>query len=543
MPPEPRPLKHGGGRPPLHGIPPLERTMIKNVLHARRDPVWFAENILRLRQLPGEKSLDEDPGNSWSLDEWQKEMLMAVGDCSRRYLGLKPKLNAISNMISVAACQGPGKTFGAAMIVHWFGFCYQGLQVCTAPKLQQVTTRLFREFEKIRQRATPGYAELMHVQATTIRWLNQPTWYAIAETGATPESLQGFHDKYLLVIVDEASGVPEPMFAVMHGTMSAGALVIGLLIGNPTRAQGTFADSHRRADLAKDFYRMHVSYQNSKRVKASWVDYMRRQYGEKSPVFKVRCLGEFSTSSVGQLISLEWIAAARNREIDLRVGDGSLPRLRVSVDCAAGGADETICCGVLRFDTLRVGLRMTRHSFPLVSASKDTADAAEKLFYALNGRKGIDDFVVDSLGVGVGAVGELVSRGHAVVAYQGGGASDDTVRWRNRRVQSYIGLRNDLRDNALTFNDGFLEPLDWNDCEGQLCSIQSTTNERAEDLVSKEELQKQGLPSPDMADALAMQYATTAPATVTHAMHKADVFLPSQVAVVHSKINSGLEDW
>ncbi|MCX8113677.1 MAG: hypothetical protein N3D71_01200, partial [Burkholderiaceae bacterium] len=123
-----------------------------------------------------------------------------------------------------------------------------------------------------------------------------------------------------------------------------------------------------------------------------------------------------------------------------------------------------------------------------------------------------DYFVVDALGVGAGTAGELMRRGYPVVRYVGGAASADPSKWRNRRVQSYIALRNDLRDGYVVFDDNFCGTDEFDEFVAQLCSVRSRpAQERVEDLVTKEQMRREGIKSPDRADSLAMQYATTAP--------------------------------
>jgi hypothetical protein len=208
----------------------------------------------------------------------------------------------------------------------------------------------------------------------------------------------------------------------------------------------------------------------------------------------------------------------------------------VSVDCAGGGDNESVCTAMRHFSSFRVGLKMTRHSFELQDATVKTADAAELLFKQYDGSKEDDDFVVDSLGVGLGVAGILRSRGYNVVFYQGGSSSSDSSKYRNRRVQSYLSLRNDLRDNTIALLENFLgDSADLDDLDGQLCSIKSRATDKLEDLTTKEQMVADGIASPDMADSMAMQYATQAPMAVTSAMGGEQSKIADQVFIVESE--------
>lgn len=489
---------------------------------ARHDPVVFAKQVLRLDNIEGEptkSSPDYNPHLSWELDEWQCEMLEAMADVWLKKDGQATRRNhAGKTSITVRACQGPGKTFGIAVAAHVFGFIFHPMAVVVvAPKLEHIQTRFMAEFAKITNRAIPGYASLLDMHGSRIYWshADRLNHVLIAETGRQPENVQGLRRTHTLYLVDESSGVDEKIWPVVEGNLSGTELGICIEIGNPTKNVGHFAQSHLKANLAADYYRMHVGPANSRRIKREWIEKLERRYGKDSPVVQVRCYGEFAAADSNQLIALEWIQNARSREVNHIIGDGSLPQLRISVDCAAGGDDETVITACRHFQSMMIGLKQKRYSFPLETASQKTADMAELMFIEHGGRMGTDDFVVDMLGVGVGAGGELIKRGHAVVMYQGGSASDNQRFWRNRRVQSYMNLRNDFRDGIITLLDTFFDdPTDWDEFDAQLCSIRTAQTERLEDLITKEEMKRQGIKSPDMADSLAMQRATQQPKTI-----------------------------
>jgi len=478
---------------------------------ARFDPVWFARDVLQLKQLPGEPALADSPMDSWELDGWQVELLEACGDVVRKHYGRPTVVNHEAlNLISCVAMQGPGKTFALAIVLHWFAFAFRAVIPCTAPKLEHLKTRLWKEFRKIAYRAAPGYSLLMHVDTTKITWAGDPDWFATAETASQPESMQGLRGPYTLVLGDEASGIPEPMFPVIMGNLAATRIGILLTVGNPTRNVGTFADMHRKAERARDVYRIKVGPRNTLRFKQSWIDQMVRQYGINSPAVQIRCFGEFAESDRDQLIPLAWLANAFDRE---SFADGSLPKLRISIDVADGGEDETIATVARHWASGIDLLRQKAYNFPPSRSPIMAADAAIELFEAFGGRVDEDDFVVDSIGVGAGTAGYLMEKGYRVVTYKGGEASDDTLKWRNRRVQSYLVARNALRDARVSIADNFLETAEeLAEFEAQMASVRRKPGaERVEDLETKEDMRRRGLKSPDRADSVIMQFATQRP--------------------------------
>lgn len=469
----------------------------------RSDPVWFAEEVLNLK------------GEKFYLDEWTKELLESVADVYRFKNNLPTIINHEGKpMISVRAMHGPGKTFGAGIIMHWFNNAFCGRIICTAPKEKQLATRLWPAFRKIAVRAGIEYNNNIKIDSLKIIWHGDEDWCALAETASQPENLAGYHDDYMLIVVDEASGVNEDMFPVIEGMASTGILVIILLIGNPTKNLGTFFQSHNVPKVAKYYHQVHVDLAKTTRVSKEWVRKMEEKYGKDSPVVQIRCYGNFADTDEAQLIPYNWINDAIERD---SISDGSIRRLRITVDVADGGTDfSEITAGNIWDAGLDI-LEQREFNFPSSESPVLCADAAEALFMAHGGNtKNGDDFVVDSLGVGAGTAGILMQRGYNVVTYKGGEASDDIKQWRNRRTQSYICLRDAFRDAQIAVLEGAISPEDLDEFTAQLCSIRTKPgSERLEELETKEAMKKRSIKSPDKADGIAMFYATQAPTVAT----------------------------
>lgn len=482
--------------------------------------------------MPGEPSLEEAPAKSWELDRWQIRLLEAFADVYRKLKGLPTVENHEGKpWLSVVAMHGPGKTHTAALFAHLFNFCFPGRVVVTAPKFTQLTTRFMPAFRKVMRRAQPWVRQLIKDGERRVTWCGDKDWCLLLETANKPENLAGHHERFLLVIVEEATGVPETLWPVVFGALSSGEIVILLMISNPTKRSGTFAKSHLSAVESRDYYRMRIQLSDTKRVSPEWVERMRRRYGENSPIYKIRVLGEFATDDAFQLIATEWVTNAALRPFD---GDGSLPKLRVTVDVADGGEDETVITVAKHFATHTRILKQKAFSFELAKAQIDAADAAERMFDEYGGRKGLDDFVVDAIGVGSGCAGELYNRGHAVIRYKGGEASDKPEKWRNRRTQSYLVARDAFRDGLISFDDGAIDEPE--ELEAQLCSVKRKIvgDDKVEDLVTREEMRREGIKSPDRADSIVMQYATQQPVYGTK--NRSD----TEVVVAESSILEGM---
>ncbi len=64
-------------------------------------------------------------------------------------------------------------------------------------------------------------------------------WFATAKTATKPENMQGFHEDHMLIVVDEASGVADPIMEAILGTLTGDDNKL-LLMGNPNRIEGVF---------------------------------------------------------------------------------------------------------------------------------------------------------------------------------------------------------------------------------------------------------------------------------------------------------------
>jgi phage terminase large subunit len=139
-----------------------------------------------------------------------------------------------------------GKSFIAARIVVTFLTLLPGsVVVTTAPTWRQVTDILWREI------ATAVKLSKYKLTDNEVRQAGldiAKDWYAVGLSTKYPENFFGYHADHILVVVDEAGGVPEPIFkGVKAITPNANARI--LYIGNPTNPSGTFYDAFNNPKL------------------------------------------------------------------------------------------------------------------------------------------------------------------------------------------------------------------------------------------------------------------------------------------------------
>lgn len=486
--------------------------------HAFEDPNWFFTTILRCTGVN-------------KLEPWQLEGIEAIADAIRTVRGLPTIYNHEGlSRITVKSCHGPGKTHWLALIMHWWNYCFYGKVVCTAPKEKQLRTRLWPRYRKILRNADVSYRALITVNATDIKIVNDDDYGCSAETASDPENMQGYHDNPQLFLVDESSArVLDPMFPVIEGALTTPGSVLAI-IGNPTRTTGEFWASHNKRGTMELYYRMHVKPEDSRFVDPQWVKNMERKYGKTSPIVAVRVYGLFPDTEDNQLITMGWLEDARMRDFE---EDGSIPCKRMSIDVADGGEDETIYQEATIYDSRYLFTNMERRSYPQRTATDDIVKEAIRLFDLWGMNKATDDIVVDSIGVGTGVASNLITLGYNVVRYKSGETENvNTKLYRNHRVRSYLVFRDKLIGGSIYYSEDFCSEEDWDDYTAQMMTIRTKVGEeRKEDLVSKAEMSRAGIKSPDMPDATSMIFASKDPE-----LSNAN-FAPETFGVLQSTLN------
>ena len=160
-----------------------------------------------------------------------------------------------------------------------------------------------------------------------------------------PTGLQGFHARHLLVIIDECCGLPKELWEAADSLASNQGGTI-LACGNPTDPTAYMAEVCKpgsgwevqqiRSTDTPEFTGEEVS-DELRGVLASreWVEAKRRQWGETSPAYVARILGEFPDISDDTLIMPKWIEAAITRNLE------RTRRPKLGADIARYGDDKT----------------------------------------------------------------------------------------------------------------------------------------------------------------------------------------------------------
>ena len=307
----------------------------------RKDPVVYANEVLRFEP-----------------DEWQRNVLTDLAESSK---------------VAVKSGQGVGKTGVEAVALLWFISCFPYPRiVATAPTKQQLHDVLWSEVSKWQGRS-PLLTEILKWTKTYIYMAGyEKRWFAVARTATKPENMQGFHEDNMLFIVDEASGVADPIMEAINGTLS-GVNNKLLMCGNPTKTSGTFFDAF---NVDRALFRLHtVSSRHSSRTNKDNIASLERKYGKESNVVRVRVDGEFPDQEDDVFIPLTSIEQCGSKLYELP-DDKGMPYVMFGVDVARFGDDETVIYrnikGKLKLAVRRRGQDLMATVGDIVRLYKDT---------------------------------------------------------------------------------------------------------------------------------------------------------------------------
>lgn len=488
-----RPLAHparpaGGARSPRLGAPPVRGTLI---------PRGTADHVLRRLTPEPERELPTDPV-AWVRDELQEHLWSLQRTIARSVVEHRRTM--------VPACHGPGKSFLAARLAaYWIAAHPPGeaFVVTSAPSGAQVKAILWRELARAHRRAgLPG--RIVGLTGSSI-----PEWHVgpkgreeLVAYGRKPQDLaspeeamqafSGIHARYVLVILDEATGIPAWLWNAVEGLLSNANARL-LAIGNPDDASSQFAKecapgsganvipipASATPNLSGEWVPEHL---RDLLVSETWVQERLERWGPDSPLYQSKVLARFPDTSDDTVVSSALVQAAWSRELE-----GGEPGA-YGLDVARFGRDRTTLYRV------RGGVAREVASW----AKQDTVQTARRV-QAIVGKTPDVPVVVDADGLGAGVFDQLRSAGVRAVPFTLNQAARNPRRFKDRRSEVWWSYRERMAEGLVD-----LDPADL-DLAAQLQQPRWSLDSRGRIKVeTKDEMRKRGLPSPDRADAVIM---------------------------------------
>lgn len=404
--------------------------------------------------------------------------------------------------LSVSSGHGIGKSATLSWLILWFLFCHKYAQVaCTAPTAQQMYDVLAKEVGKWIAKLPRPIGALFEATQGYVRIVEAPhLWFCRFATAKkeAPEALAGVHGEHVMLLVDEASAVPEAIFEVAQGALT-NKNIFFVMVSNPTRLSGFFFESHHHRGVGKRWQTLSFSSRESPLVEEDYVRRMVERYGEGSPQVLVRVDGEFPSSEEDQFIAYDLFDQAAGRDL---ARNPLSPRV-LGIDCARFGDDATVLAE--RQGNVAAIVKERRGQDTMATCG----DAVEAVKQAQRENNPYDFLCVDVIGIGSGIVDrlrEMQRNGEfpaktAIVSVNVAERPLNDEEYGNRRAELWGECREWLKLGSL--------PVDF---RGDLCSSKYSFDSRGRILMEKkEDLKARGLSSPDLADALVLTFAVKTP--------------------------------
>jgi hypothetical protein len=486
----------------------LEPGCIDSARDFQKDPFLFFNNILGVD----------------TLEEYQKHVIKTVWENDRT---------------AISACHDVGKTFLVARIAMAFLNVYPNSKVITtAPTFNQVERILWSEIRAAHVKAKWPLGGKLNMTD----WTFNPEWFALGfsprneATGGdgqgTASSFQGFHADRLLVIFDEATGIPHNLWTMAEGLLTS-ANTKFVAIGNPTSTDSEFYNCFKSRMWTKVTLSCFDSpnliangitnletleaairkYQSLNDVDAKtyidsfkvvrpylltpkWVIQNAAKWGIEHPLTVSKILGKFPLVGDKTLIPLGFVEESVFRTSYPTDAD----RKCIGVDVARYGTDSTTLTGLH-------GKRQTAYKKMF---KQGTIEVTGDVINMSREMGGADIIVVDETGLGGGVVdllrdeiGKSLPKKCEVRGVQFGAScedDEDKAKYVNLKARMFGLLRDDMKSG-----DG-LALLNESVYSEELPTITFNYNRKGQMVIeSKDEYKKRtGRQSPDASDSLAL---------------------------------------
>ena len=451
------------------------------------------------------------------------------------------------NWCGIQSGTGTGKTYILARIVFWFLDCYLHDAICvtSAPKEDQLKLLLWKEIGK----AFPKFKRIRpFADLSTLRLkvdkrfegMNEAIGF-VAGVKASEESTtkaQGFHARNMLIIMEEAAGMPLPTMTAFAGTSNGENNMI-IAAGNPDSEHdplNQFIETYDRVRKVRVSGYDHPNVVNDREIIGGAVTNssirlkMNAEGGNVDGfLVKSRIRGLVPDQSENSLIRKRWVLDAavdtNNVEMSALSRDWSSNALGVDVANSKDGDMAAIARGegnvlcelnefqcpnashlafnlVLPEDELEQGLLFEgAKSFPDINIY-DVPKIFNHDIYEGN-------IGVDAVGVGVATIQAFKLMDYDVVHLHGGANKDaipkdeqDNLMYEfsSLRAQMYWQLREDLQHGRIHIY--IQNPQLRNRLFRELTAIRYEVTNRAIVVESKEKIKKRLGKSPNLADAV-----------------------------------------
>lgn len=425
---------------------------------------------------------------------------------------------------SVSSGHGTGKSRSLGIICLWHLLCFHySNTLVTAPKIEQVRNVAWKEITDMKDFIAEGLygwiTDYFTIEAERV-YVNgfKDQWFVIAKTAPTgrPENLAGMHRDWYLIIADEGSGVDDKNYGVLTGALTDARNRM-LITSQPTRNTGFFYNTHHSLSKARGgaWNNLTFNSEESPLVSREFILEKRNEYGGiHDPQYQIKVRGQFPENLTGQLLSrsaLEAVIGAKScippgaeygNVILVDVGAGEYRDKSVVIVAKVFGNGQPHEADARRVHVDRI---------PICSNTiSETALIGEVMQIA--GKLSNCTIVVDGGGIGgpmIKRMNELGLTGVVKILW-GNPCFKKSLKevFFNQRAQAMVTIARATKAGQLTIDSAaFTDSRFRTEMLDQGSRIPYHFNDKAQYVIeSKRSKEWEGLPSPDIWDALSFAF-------------------------------------
>ena len=427
--------------------------------------------------------------------KWQRKILRSMAE---HIANNKPREAFEVFRLAVASGRGIGKSALVSWLVLWMLTTRIGsTTIVSANSEAQLRSITWSEITKwLAMMINSHWFEISATRVTPAKWLadiverdlKRGTRFWSIEgrlwSEENPDAYAGLHNQDgVLLIFDEASGIPDPIWDVAQGFWTENTPHrFWCAFSNPRRNQGYFFECF---NSKRDFWTTHnIDARDVEDTDKQVYEQIIAEYGEDSPQARIEVYGEFPSAGDDQFISPSLVDAASSRP---KHKDETAP-IVIGIDPARSGGDSTVIA--VRQGRDLVLLRRFRGDDTMTTVGH-VIDAIEEFKPALT--------VIDEGGLGYGILDRLVEQRYKVRGVNFGWKAKNQIMWGNKRAELWGAMRDWLKTASIAqdrqLKADLTGPKTKPDSSGTIF------------LESKKDMKARGLASPDAADALAVTFA------------------------------------
>ncbi|MEI6715152.1 MAG: terminase family protein [Verrucomicrobiota bacterium] len=373
--------------------------------------------------------------------------------------------------IALKAGNGSGKTTSiAAPLALWHTVAYpNSLTIITAGVYRQVKEQLFPALRLHARKFAEWTFNDTDIQAPNG---SRIIGFSTDEAGR----FEGWHNKNLLVIVDEAKSVPDSIFEAIERCQPTRLLTMS----SPGGCSGFFYEAF---NSRRKFFRQHtVTSMQCPHISRAWIDEQIEKYGEQSPLIRSMIFAEFMATNEGNTaIPLTLLERCLTNPPAFQPG-----KVRAFCDFAAGGDENVLALA-----------RGNRVEIAAAWREKDTMSAVGqfiRLFHQHN--LTAENISCDAGGLGIPICDRLQECGWNVRRVNNGVPASKPEIYGNVAAEMWIQGARLIEKREIILPDD-------RELFAQLTTRLLRTSSRGQIVLeAKDQLRARGLPSPDRADAV-----------------------------------------